>query len=172
MDNKSQYIKMVEFVEKNNKTKEFHEIMNDYFVELEKFHPQTYNNLMKEINKLGKQINIVDKNELNKYLKNMKHENMPELWTVEQTNKVAKDININFDEWKYNSYTFNFVMNMMRTDYYNEFKKMFATSPLMKQTITDSASFYAHMAKAWLEDEDAPEDKVIKYIHLVLNEEE
>jgi hypothetical protein len=63
-------------------------------------------------------------------------------------------------------------MNMMRADYYSEFKKMFTTSPLMKQTILDSPSFYAHLAKAWLDDEDAPRDKAIKYIHILMNDKE
>ena len=95
---------------------------------------------------------------------------MSTLWTVEQTSKVAKDIGINFDEWCYNMYTFNFIMNMMRADYYSEFKKMFVSSPLMKQTIVDSPSFYAHMAKAWLDDEDAPSDKAIRYIEHVMQD--
>ena len=53
-----------------------------------------------------------------------------------------------------------------------EFKKMFASSPLMKQTIVDSPNFYAHMAKAWLDDEDAPKDKIIKYIQIVNEKDE
>ena len=157
-------------VKENKKEKEFNEIMDDYFTELEKYHPQTYTSLMKEIMGLGAKTNIVDATELNKYLKLIHHKDMPELWTVEQTSKVAKDIGINFDEWKYNIYTFNFVMNMVRADYYSEFKKMFVSSPLMKQTIVDSPSFYAHLAKAWLNDEDAPADKAIRYIEYVVQD--
>ena len=164
---KGNFKEVIDMVQKNNKTSDFYNIMDEYFIELEKYHPQTYTNLMKEIYKLGAKINIFDEAELNKYTKHIHHKDMPQLWTVSQTQKVGEEIGINFDEWKYNIYTFNYVMNMMRADYYSEFKKMFVTSPLMKQTILDSASFYAHMAKAWLEDEDAPADKAIWYIKFV-----
>lgn len=164
-DNK--YKKIISMVEANDKLDEFYEIMDDYFCELEQYHPQTYTNLMKEIYKLGAQVNIIDENELNKYLKLIHHKDMPKLWSLDETTKVAKEIGIDFDKWRFNPYTFNFVMNMMRADYYHEFKKMFATSPLMKQTILDSPNFYAHLAKAWLDDEDAPKDKAIQYINLL-----
>lgn len=169
---KGKYRKVVEMAQNNNKMDEFYVIMDDYFEELEEYHPQIYTNLMGEIHKLGLKINIVDKIDLDKYLKTMHHENVPPLWTIEQTTKVGKDIGIDFDKWCYNTFTFNYVMNMMRSDYYLEFKKMFASSPLMKQTIVDSPNFYAHMAKAWLDDEDAPKDKIIKYIQIVNEEEE
>lgn len=164
------YTEIIKMVKEHKKENEFDNIMNDYFMELEKYHPQTYNNLMKEIKKLGAKVNISDKDELNKFIKLINHKEMPALWTIEQTTKVAQDIGIDFNNWKFNIYTFNFVMNMMRADYYAEFKKMFATSPLMKQTIVDSANFYAHLAKAWLEDEDAPTDKVLKYIHIIMED--
>lgn len=167
---KGKYRKLVKIAECNNKTDELYTIMDDYFEELEEYHPQIYCNLMKEIQKLGVKINILDKTELDKYLKHMHHKDMPTLWNVEQTTKVGKDIGIDFDKWCYNTFTFNYVMNMMRTDYYTEFKKMFMSSPLMKQTIVDSPNFYAHMAKAWLDDEDAPRDKTIKYIQIVTDE--
>lgn len=170
MVEKSEFKEIIEVIKENNKIDEFYNIMNDYFCELEKYHPQTYANLMKEIKKLGAKTNILDKEELDKYLKHIHHKDMPTLWTVEATTKVANDIGIDFEEWKFNIYTFNFVMNMMRADYYSEFKKMFVTSPLMKQTILDSSNFYAHMAKAWLDDEDAPADKAIKYIQIIMND--
>lgn len=170
MGKMSEYKEVLDIAIKHKKTEEFHTILEDYFIELEKYHPQTYINLMKELHKLGAKINISDKDELSKYIKHIHHKDMPTLWTVDQTTKVAEDIGIDFDKWKFNIYTFNYVMNMMRADYYAEFKKMFITSPLMKQTVLDSPNFYAHMAKAWLDDEDAPADKAIKYIHLVTGE--
>lgn len=171
MSEKSKYRYILKLAHESGKTEEFYTIMDDYFCELEKYHPKTYQSLMNEIQSLGEKINILSEDELSKYLKYMHHKDMPKLWTIEQTSKVAKDIGIDFDEWKYNEYTFNYVMNMMRTDYYSEFKKMFYTSPLMKQTILDSPSFYAHLAKSWLEDEDAPADKALKYISLVTGED-
>lgn len=172
MNEKGKYEKVIAMIKENDKYKEFYSIMNEYFDELEKYHPNIYANLMKEIYKLGVQVNIIDKEELDKYIKLIHHKDMPKLWSIDETSKVAKDIGIDFDKWRFNPYTFNFVMNMMRADYYSEFKKMFATSALMKQTILDSPNFYAHLAKAWLEDEDAPVDKVIKYIHILMDEKE
>ena len=166
------YEKIIDMVKSNDKHIEFNKIMNEYFDELEKYHPNIYANLMREIYKLGVQVNITDEAELDKYIKLIHHKDMPKLWTLDETTKVGKDIGIDFDKWRFNPYTFNFVMNMMRADYYSEFKKMFATSPLMKQTILDSPNFYAHLAKAWLDDEDAPMDKAIKYIHILMNDEE
>lgn len=165
------YQKVVKMIESHNKINELYIIMDDYFCELEKHHPQAYNNLINEINKLCVKINIENKQELDKYIKYIHHKDMPSLWTVEQTSKVGKDIGIDFDKWDYNVFTFNYVMNMMRADYYSEFKKMFASSPLMKQTIVDSPNFYAHMAKSWLDDEDAPKDKFIKYITIISGED-
>ena len=170
MTKESEYKEVLDIAIKHNKLQDFHIILEDYFIELEKYHPQTYTNLMRELHKLGAKINIDDKNELSKYIKHIHHKDIPQLWTVDQTTKVAEDIGIDFNKWKFNTYTFNYVMNMMRADYYSEFKKMFVTSPLMKQTVLDSPNFYAHMAKAWLDDEDAPVDKAIKYIRIVTNE--
>ena len=166
------YEQFIDIVKANDKQLEFNKIMNEYFDELEQYHPKIYSNLMREVYKLGVQVNIIDEAELNKYIKLIHHKDMPKLWTVDETTKVGKDIGIDFDKWRFNPYTFNFVMNMMRADYYSEFKKMFTTSPLMKQTILDSPSFYAHLAKAWLDDEDAPRDKAIKYIHILMNDKE
>ena len=169
MSDKS-YSKMLEKVKSFNKINEFNDIMDDYFEELKQHHPNIYNNLMREIDKLGVKVNIIDEKELDKYIKLIHHKDMPALWKIGDTSKVASDIGIDFNKWKFNPYTFNFVMNMMRADYYAEFKKMFATSPLMKQAILDSPSFYAHLAKAWLDDEDAPSDKALKYIHILMDD--
>jgi hypothetical protein len=165
------YTKMLKMVKECGKTEQFNNIMNDYFDELEKYHPQTYNNLIGVVNKLGAKINICSKKELDEYLDLIHHKDVPQLWTLEQTSKVAKDIGIDFNKWSYNEYTFNYVMNMMRSDYYSEFKQMFSSSPLMKQAVLDSPSFYAHLSKAWLNDEDAPADKLIKYIGIIKGEE-
>ena len=170
MNKNNEFKEVINMAQNNGKIEDFYNIMNDYFCELEKYHPQIYVNLTKELYKLGAPTNILNKSELDKYIKHIHHKDMPNLWTIEQTTKVGNDIGINFDEWKFNTYTFNYVMNMMRADYYSEFKKMFATSPLMKQTILDSPSFYAHMAKAWLEDEDAPADKALWYIKFISDE--
>lgn len=170
MADKNEFRKVSGIAHKNNKLEEFNDIMDDYFEELEKYHPKIYVNLMKELHKLGAKTNIESKDELDKYIKHIHHKDMPALWTIEQTTDVAKEINIDFDKWRFNPYTFNYVMNMMRADNYAEFKEMFVTSPLMKQGVLDNPKFYAHLAKAWLNDEDAPADKAIWYIKFVSGE--
>lgn len=170
MTDKNEFRKVSGIAHKNNKLEEFNDIMDDYFEELAKYHPKIYVNLMKELHKLGAQTNIESQEELDKYIKHIHHKGMPTLWTLDQTTSVAESINIDFDEWRFNPYTFNFVMNMVRADNYAELKEMFATSPLMKQSILDNPAFYAHLAKAWLNDEDAPADKAIWYIKFVSGE--
>lgn len=49
----------------------------------------------------------------------------------------------------YNRYDFAYVMNMMYSDYYG--------------TVPDDAETYFRMAKAFIEDKDAPEGKAWKY---------
>lgn len=68
-------------------------------------------------------------------------------WTVEQTNSVAKSNNISFDT--FNEYDWNYVMNMIYSDYYGVF--------------SNDVTMYAKMSKRFLEDKDAPEGKALKY---------
>lgn len=68
-------------------------------------------------------------------------------WTVEQTNSVAKSNNISFDT--FNEYDWNYVMNMVYSDYYGVF--------------SNDVTMYAKMSKRFLEDKDAPEGKALKY---------
>ena len=88
------YEKVIDIVKSNDKHVEFNKIMNEYFDELEKYHPNIYANLMREIYKLGVQVNITDEAELNKYIKLIHHKDMPKLWTLDETTKVGKDIGI------------------------------------------------------------------------------
>lgn len=68
-------------------------------------------------------------------------------WTLEQTNSVAKQYNIMFD--KFNQYDFNYVMNMMYSDYYG--------------SINNETSSYFKLTKAFLMDKDSKEGKALKY---------
>ena len=68
-------------------------------------------------------------------------------WTVEQTTAVARQNGIAFD--KYNEYDFNYVMNMMYSDYYG--------------IASNDVSFYLKMAKKFLEDKDAKTGKALNY---------
>lgn len=69
-------------------------------------------------------------------------------WTLEQTQEVAKQRNINCDP-----NDFWAVMNMMYSDY----------CQVAKRQSVDTPGFYADMAKAFLEDTDAVDGKAYLY---------
>jgi len=68
-------------------------------------------------------------------------------WTIEQTTLVARQNGIRFD--KFNEYDWNYVMNMVYSDYYG--------------VVANDVSVYTKIAKKFLEDKDAPEGKALKY---------
>ena len=68
-------------------------------------------------------------------------------WNIEQTNAFAKQYGIVFKN--YNEYDFNYVMNMMYSDYYG--------------SVPNETSIYAKMAKKFLEDKDVKLGKAYKY---------
>ena len=70
-------------------------------------------------------------------------------WTVEETTSVAGSNGIPFDD--FNKYDWNYVMNMLYSDYY--------------AILGDSVSNYVNMAKKFLYDKDAPEGKALKYYY-------
>ena len=68
-------------------------------------------------------------------------------WSVEQTNIVAKQNGISFT--KFNEYDWNYVMNMMYSDYYG--------------AVSNDVSNYVKLALKFLEDKDAKEGKAFCY---------
>ena len=68
-------------------------------------------------------------------------------WTVEQTTSVAKQNNIIFD--KFNEYDWNYVMNMIYSDYYG--------------AVPNETSSYVKLSKKFLEDKDAKQGKALAY---------
>lgn len=68
-------------------------------------------------------------------------------WTVEQTTDVAKQHGITFDS--FNKYDWNYVMNMIYSDYYG--------------AIPNDVSYYAKMSKKFLEDKDGHKGKAYHY---------
>lgn len=68
-------------------------------------------------------------------------------WTVEQTTNVARGMNIPFES--FNEYDWNYVMNMMYSDYYG--------------AVSNDVSVYAKMARKFLEDKDAKDGKAFRY---------
>jgi len=72
-------------------------------------------------------------------------------WTLEQTNAVARQNNIAFD--KFNEYDWNYVMNMMYSDYYG--------------AVSNDTTSYVRLAKKFLDDKDAKDGKAFKYYSLM-----
>jgi len=68
-------------------------------------------------------------------------------WTLEETNSVARQHGVEFIHC--NEYDWNYVMNMMYSDYYG--------------SVSNETSTYVKLAKKFLQDKDAPEGKALKY---------
>lgn len=68
-------------------------------------------------------------------------------WSLEDTNSVAKQYGIDFVN--FNQYDWNYVMNMVYSDYYG--------------SVNNEISAYVKIAKKFLQDKDAPEGKAFKY---------
>ena len=86
---------------------------------------------------------------LEKALKNMENEDgsIGGHWNVEQTSSVARSNGIEFNH--FNEYDFNYVMNMIYSDYYG--------------SVPNDVNTYAKMAKKFLCDKDAEDGKALKY---------
>jgi hypothetical protein len=70
-------------------------------------------------------------------------------WSVEQTTNVAKAHNIDFIE--FNEYDWNFVMNLVYSDYFG--------------AVPNDVQNYVKLAKAFLNDKDAPMGKAFMYYY-------
>ena len=68
-------------------------------------------------------------------------------WTLEETNSVAKQSGVSFVD--FNQYEWNYVMNMLYSDYYG--------------SVPNDTSTYSKMAKKFLEDKDAHQGKAFRY---------
>ena len=68
-------------------------------------------------------------------------------WNIEQTNNVARQIGVEFNT--FNEYDWNYVMNMIYSDYYG--------------AVQNDTTIYARLARKFLEDKDAKEGKALKY---------
>ncbi|MDY4007468.1 MAG: hypothetical protein SOY94_01215 [Candidatus Limiplasma sp.] len=77
-------------------------------------------------------------------------------WSPEEIKPLAQKMGIRVDEEKF--WEFYAMMNAMYSDYAAVAKKFGVTSP----------EFYACMAKAWMEDKDAKEDKTALYYRYIV----
>lgn len=70
-------------------------------------------------------------------------------WTFADTEKVASQLGIDFAQSDFNKYEFYAIMNMVYSDFYG--------------SIPNDTFVYGKMAKDWLDDKDAPDDKAFLY---------
>ena len=86
---------------------------------------------------------------LEKATKNMTNEDgtIGGHWTVEQTTMVARSNGIEFKH--FNEYDWNYVMNMIYSDYYG--------------SVPNETNVYVKMARKFLEDKDSEKGKALKY---------
>ena len=68
-------------------------------------------------------------------------------WTVEQTTMVARSNGVEFKD--FNEYDWNYVMNMIYSDYYG--------------VVPNETASYVKMSKKFLDDKDAPKGKALYY---------
>lgn len=68
-------------------------------------------------------------------------------WSVDQTNNVARQNNLRLEH--YNEYDWNYVMNMIYSDYYG--------------VVQDDVNTYYKLSKKFLDDKDAPDGKALIY---------
>lgn len=68
-------------------------------------------------------------------------------WTLEQTNNVARQLGLTFDD--FNEYDWNYVMNIIYSDYYG--------------SVPNDNTTYAKMARKFIEDKDSVEGKALHY---------
>lgn len=72
-------------------------------------------------------------------------------WTIDDTTKILKDYDL-----KENEYDFNYVMNMMKSDY--------------ESVIKNDLDLYVKLSCQFLNDKDAPEGKALKYYEAMSQE--
>lgn len=124
------------------------DFVDDAMSMLKETNPETYDDLEMYLYKEIYECHFCDWL-LEKATKNMENEDGTRgaHWTLDQTNSVAKQLDIDFKD--FNQYDWSYVMNMIYSDYYG--------------SVPNEANVYGKMAKKFLYDKDAPHGKALKY---------
>lgn len=123
-------------------------VMDKHLSQLQAAHPDKYNDLEDCLYVIVNGYHFNDEI-LEEYLEDMVNDDgtpAPK-WTVAETTTVAKQYNIKMDT--FNEYDFNYVMNMLYSDYVS--------------ILSTNVASYAKMADKFLHDKDAPEGKALRY---------
>lgn len=75
-----------------------------------------------------------------------------EHWSLEETTSIANQYGINLKGEKYNKYDWYVALNMIRSDYYRA---------VVTMTSSDHIKYFVELAKAWLNDKDIEEGKMM-----------
>lgn len=75
-----------------------------------------------------------------------------EHWSLEETTSIANQYGINLKSEKYNKYDWYVALNMVRSDYYRA---------VVTMTSSDHIKYFVELAKAWLNDKDIEEGKIM-----------
>lgn len=123
-------------------------VMDKHLEQLKVAHPDKYSDLENCIYVIANGYHF-NADMLDEYLEHMVNDDgtpAPK-WTVAETTTVARQYNIKMDT--FNEYDFNYVMNMLYSDYVS--------------ILSTNVASYAKMADKFLHDKDAPEGKALRY---------
>lgn len=123
-------------------------VMDKHMAQLKEAHPDKYKDLDDCIYVIANGYHF-NQDMLTEYLDKMVNDDGSKApkWTVAETTQVANSSGIKFD--KFNEYDWNYVMNMIYSDYVS--------------ILGSNVSSYAKMAEKFLMDKDAPEGKALRY---------
>ena len=136
-----QYIDKIGETKDTSKMERLGDMLEELIYDLKENHPDVYEDYKQELYELafGKTIN---KDTAMKWVDSMKP--IGEHWTIEQTTNAMTSLGYNFD-----TISFYIVANMMYNDY--------------NDLVNENEEMALKLAKDWLNDEDAKEDKLYSY---------
>ena len=139
---------MHKYLIKEANESQLREFIEDAMSMLKETNPETYDTLEMHLYKKIYGCHFCDWL-LDKATKNMVNEDgtTGPHWNLNQTTQVAKQSGVNFTN--FNEYDWNYVMNMIYSDYYG--------------SVPNDASTYVRMSLKFLDDKDAKEGKALKY---------
>lgn len=123
-------------------------IFDELLEDLKESHPEKYKEIDEKLYVLANGYHFND-SMLEEILSGMINDDGTKApkWTVNETTQVARSNGIVFN--KFNEYDWNYVMNMIYSDYC--------------EVLGDNVTSYVKMAHKFLNDKDAPEGKALKY---------
>lgn len=132
--------------------KEIMTILDDHFDEMCVLYPETYSNVMSDIH-IAVNGPYFDSESVMKAVSKLQNEDgtMGPKWTVQETTNAASSVGVSFD--KYNMYDWHYALNSVYSDYCN--------------VIGINQPVYFELAKAWINDKDAPVGKAYHYYKMI-----